>query len=445
METLKTVLKNYEKFLVDRKLSRSKHIPYMGRWVEKFLKFSLKYRSEPFEQVLGRFIDDLSRSPALKDWQIGQARDAITIYRYQFRHESRESVQTKKIQPDQLNPKAILQEVKEVARLRHYSYSTEKTYVYWTRRFLSFCIDTDIHPSDSTVKAFLTHLALDRRVSASTQNQAFNALLFACRAVLNINLIDMDKTVRARRRQRIPTVLSVGEVKKLLDAIEPSYLLMVKLLYGTGLRLNELLSLRVKDIDFDNGVIVVRSGKGDKDRTTVLPGSICDELSSHIASVKPLHDADLQNGNGAVYLPEALARKYPNASTDWGWQYVFPAEKHSVDPRSGTVRRHHLYGNTLQRAIKRAVAKAGIVKPASTHTLRHSFATHLLLGGTDIREIQELLGHKSLKTTMVYTHVVQDLRQKSISPLDRLQETTQAPDNQNSKPQHPDPSVPPQR
>jgi integron integrase len=230
----------------------------------------------------------------------------------------------------------------------------------------------------------------------------------------------MSKTVRAKRGRKLPTVLSVDEVQRLLAAVEPQYQLMVKLLYGSGLRLMELMCLRVKDLDFDAGLVVVRSGKGDKDRTTLLPVTLHAELRGHLAKVQQWHKADLAQGYGEAPLPDALARKYPNAGREWGWQYVFPADKVAVDPADRKVRRYHMHEKVVQAAVARAVRGAGIAKHATAHTLRHCFATHLLLSGTDIREIQELLGHESLETTMIYTHVVRELKTKAHSPLDDL-------------------------
>jgi integron integrase len=270
------------------------------------------------------------------------------------------------------------------------------------------------------VKDFLSYLALKRRVSSSTQNQAFNALLFLFRGVLKTELGDLSKTVRAKRGEKLPVVLSPEEIQALLRHIKGLSLLIVQLLYGSGLRLMELARLRVKDIDFGQNLIFVRGSKGDKDRMTILPQAVKDILKSHLAEVKKLHDKDLAEGYGEVYLPDALERKYPNAAKEWGWKYVFPSSKLSVDPRSGKIRRHHISEKTIQNAVKEAVRKAAIVKNASAHTLRHSFATHLLMNGVNIREIQDLLGHKHVETTMIYTHVIRDLVNIPKSPLDAL-------------------------
>jgi len=317
---------------------------------------------------------------------------------------------------------ALLKRLREVIRLRHYAESTEKTYLHWSRRFLAYRRRTGLQgePTSADVKAFLTRLAMAEKVSASTQNQAFSALLLLFREVLRIDLAEMAQTVRARRGRRLPTVLSVREVQTLLAQVEPEFQLMVKLLYGSGLRLMELLRLRVQDIDFDAGLVMVRCGKGDRDRSTLLPVSLHEDLRSHLEKVRRWHESDLAQGHGEAALPYALGRKYPGAGKEWGWQYVFPADKVSVDPADGRVRRYHVCEKALQAAVRAAVKKAGITKRASPHTLRHSFATHLLLNGTDIREIQELLGHKSLQTTMIYTHVVRDMRSNAQSPLDAL-------------------------
>jgi integron integrase len=267
---------------------------------------------------------------------------------------------------------------------------------------------------------FLSHLAVKQRVSSSTQNQAFNAILFLFRNVFGKETGNLGSTVRAKRGQKLPVVLSVDEVKSLFAHMTGKNLLIAELLYGSGLRLMELARLRVKDIDFDANTIFVRSGKGDKDRTTVLPSAVKDKLSEHLKEVKALHEQDLAKGFGEVFLPDALSRKYPKAVREWAWQYVFPSYKLSVDPRSGKVGRHHISDTAIQDSIKNALTKAGIPKHASVHTLRHSFATHLLQSGVNIREVQSLLGHKSVETTMVYTHVLRNMANAPRSPLDIL-------------------------
>ena len=271
-------------------------------------------------------------------------------------------------------------------------------------------------------KNFLSHLALKQRVSSSTQNQAFNAILFLFRQVLVKETGDLGDTVRAKRGQKLPVVLSVDEVKRLFEQMTGTNRLIAELLYGAGLRLMELARLRVQDIDFDSNTIFVRSGKGDKDRSTVLPKTARERLIEHIANVKTLHDKDLAIGHGEVVLPDALSRKYPNAAKEWIWQYVFPSSSLSVDPRSGKTGRHHISDKSIQLAVKNALRQSGIAKHATVHTLRHSFATHLLQNGVNIREVQSLLGHKNVETTMIYTHVLRDMKNAPQSPLDVLYE-----------------------
>ena len=290
----------------------------------------------------------------------------------------------------------------------------------WIKRFILF--HGKRHPKDMSaaeVEAFLTHLAVERDVSASTQNQAKSALLFLYREVLAIELPWLESVTAAKTSKRLPVVLTEDEVKRVLGQMEGTLWLMFNLLYGTGMRLMECVRLRVKDVEFSRREIIVREGKGFKDRVTMLPQILLEPLQQHLARVRKLHKDDLAQGCGKVYLPNALAKKYPNAATEWGWQYVFPARGFSTDPRSGEVRRHHVDEKLIQRAMKRAVQQVGIVKLATPHTLRHSFATHLLQSGYDIRTVQELLGHKDVQTTMIYTHVLNRGGKGVVSPLDR--------------------------
>jgi integron integrase len=273
---------------------------------------------------------------------------------------------------------------------------------------------------EKEINAFLTHLAVEGNVSASTQTQALCGLLFLYRTVLEREVGELEGLIRARRRRKVPVVLTPEEVRAILGGIQGTERLFLSLLYGTGLRLAEALRLRVKDIDFSYDQIVVRDGKGAKDRVTMLPGTLKAELMAHLKRVKALHDADLREGHGRVHMPHALARKYPSASAEWGWQYVFPAATRSLDPRSGERRRHHLHERGIQRAFHDAARHAGIAKHATCHTLRHSFATHLLMNGYDIRTVQELLGHRSVQTTMIYTHVLNRGGRGEQSPMDRL-------------------------
>ena len=316
-------------------------------------------------------------------------------------------------------PKKLLDQVRETLRLKHYSYRTEQAYVDWIKRFILF--HKKRHPNEmgsAEIEAFLTHLAVDANVAASTQNQAYSALLFLYREVLHKEISFPLEALRAKKPKRLPTVLNREEVQHVLAHLSGIYLLMARLLYGSGLRLMECLRLRVKDLDFHYRTITVRDAKGEQERITILPESLIEPLQDHLRIVKRTHAEDLAKGYGAVYLPYALERKYPNANKEWGWQYVFPANRLSVDPHNGIVRRHHLDESGLQKAIRQAACLAGISKPVSPHTLRHSFATHLLEDGYDIRTVQELLGHKDVKTTMIYTHVLQRGAKAVRSPLD---------------------------
>lgn len=315
----------------------------------------------------------------------------------------------------------LLDQVRDAIRVRHYSIRTEEAYIQWIKRYIFF--HKKQHPrnmGEAEITAFLSHLAVDKHVSSSTQNQALSALLFLYKEVLGVELDWLDDVVRAKRPQRLPVVLTVSEVRKILGLIPGTNGLIARLMYGTGMRLMEAARLRVKDINFEYRQITIRDGKGGKDRITVLPDSISEGLKDQLAKTGRLHEKDLSDGYGCVYLPFALSRKYPNACREFAWQYVFPSMKRSRDPRSGEIRRHHLDEKNIQRAIKNAARRTGIEKPVSSHTLRHSFATHLLESGYDIRTIQELLGHKDVKTTMIYTHVVNRGGKGVKSPVDNL-------------------------
>jgi integron integrase len=331
------------------------------------------------------------------------------------------------------NPKACLRDqLREVLRFHHYSLRTERTYWQWIRRYLAF----HRHPNHSgpqggwrhpremgapEVAKFLAHLALAGDVAASTQNQALNALVLLYEQVLQLPLGDLGEFARAKRPARLPVVLTQEETLRVLAALKPGTGgLIIRLLYGTGMRLMEALRLRVKDVEFGRERIVVREGKGDKDRITVLPDKLKLELQQHLERVKLLHEKDLAEGFGRVYLPHALARKYPKADRDWVWQYVFPAAGRSKDPRTGMVRRHHVHELAIQRIMKQAVRLARLKKPATCHTLRHCFATHLLENKVDIRTVQDLLGHEDISTTMIYLHVMQKPGMGVKSPLDSL-------------------------
>lgn len=314
----------------------------------------------------------------------------------------------------------LLDQVREQIRLRHYSIRTEAVYLEWVKRFIRF--HRYRHPLEmgaAEVEAFLSDLAVRRDVSASTQNQALSALLFLYKQVLLVELPWLDGVIRARRPQRLPVVLTQTEVASVLAQLEGSVWLVASLLYGSGMRLMEALRLRVKDVEFSRLEILIRDGKGQKDRVTVLPRKLAAPLELHLQRVRALHEQDLQEGYGRANLPHALARKYPNAAAEWGWQFVFPSANRSIDPRSGGIFRHHLHEKTIQRSVRNAVRRVGLHKPATPHTLRHSFATHLLESGQDIRTVQELLGHSDVKTTQIYTHVLNRGGLAVLSPLDR--------------------------
>ncbi len=314
----------------------------------------------------------------------------------------------------------LLDRVREAARVRHLSYRTEQAYVGWVKRFVLF--HGKRHPrhmGKSEVEAFLTYLAVDGHVASSTQNQALAAILFLYRHVLDQDLGWLENVVRARQPRRLPVVLSRNEVAQLLGAIEGTPGLVAALLYGSGLRLMEALRLRVQDLDLEYGQIVVRDGKGAKDRHTVFPNRLRPAMQEQLQMARELFDHDRARAVPGVALPGGLARKYPAAGTEWRWHWVFPAPRLATDPRSGVRRRHHLYEQRIQRAVRAALVRSGIHKRASCHTLRHSFATHLLEDGYDIRTVQELLGHKDVRTTMIYTHVLQRNRAGVVSPLDR--------------------------
>ena len=313
----------------------------------------------------------------------------------------------------------LLDQVRQIIRIKHYSLRTEESYVNWIKRFIFF--HDKKHPKEMREKEigqFITHLAKDKKVSASTQNQALCAIVFLYKNILKIELENTISIYWSKRPKKLPVVFTKDEAIKVLYNLKGVHWFVGMLLYGSGLRLTESLELRVKDIDFGYKQIVVRNSKGEKDRTTMLPEKVIEPMKKHLQKVKQIHEEDLKNGYGTVYLPYAIERKYSNAKYDWGWQYVFPASRISTDPRSGIQRRHHLHDTVIQKAVKQSIRNAGINKHASCHTFRHSFATHLLESGYDIRTIQELLGHKNVETIMIYTHVINQGGKGVRSPAD---------------------------
>jgi integron integrase len=349
----------FQKYLLEKNLAPAKNVPFYAHWVSRFLDYARRNEFSALEYqetaVLG-FLDSLKSEKHILDWQHRQANDSIRLYYFHYLNKT-DARSVKAVASDSMSE--IIQETKRLIRLKHYSYSTERTYLQWIERFLEYARQTAkkaITETDaSDFKNFLSHLALVQRVSASTQNQAFNAILFFFRFVLGKEVGNLADTVRAKRGQKLPVVFSVEEVKRLLACINGKDLLIAGLLYGAGLRLMELARLRVKDVDMDLNTLTVRSGKGDKDRVTILPATVKDQLKNHLIEVKSLHESDLSRGYGEVHLPDALSRKYPNAGKEWAWQYVFPANNLSVDPRSGWVARHHISDSAIQEVIKKAI------------------------------------------------------------------------------------------
>lgn len=415
------ILADFQKFLISGKHALPENARFYAYWVNRFLLLSRPFPDLSFQAKMDKFTHNL-RVEETADWKIKQAEQAIKLYMNDFL-DSPKNQENLKVIPEEIQ---IIDRLQEAIRLKHYAYSTERSYADWVRRFFHYLAQIKTkNISSSTldvsdIRDYLTHLAVKQRVSSSTQNQAFNALLFLFRDVLKKEVDGLDKTVRAKRGPKLPVVLTVNEVKELFQQVEGDNLLILHLLYGAGLRLMEAARLRIKDIDFDNNLLFVRGGKQDKDRATILPLSVKESLKKHLEKVEELHQKDVKAGYGEVYLPDGLERKFPNAVKEWGWQYVFPARTLSVDPRSGKARRHHIHPTSIQKTVRGAVKKAGLVKNATVHTLRHSFATHLLMNGVNIREIQELLGHKHLETTMIYTHIIRNISNAPQSPLDIL-------------------------
>lgn len=427
----------------------SLHVPparagYYAAWARQFVEYQpekkLKERS-------GRDVEAFLRSLAdrgdLQGWQVKQAEHALRILYESFLphyqpsqtaarsstadgREAATAARTKvfrdRVVPGEADRRqgAVLDALRGELRSRHYSYKTEQAYLDWVRRYLAFhgYADPLELKAEVAIRDYLQYLAEQRYVAASTQNQALNALIFLYRQALHVAVGEMEPFARAKRPRRLPEVMTRAEVQRLLEQLKGTPRLMALLLYGAGLRLAECQQLRVKDVDLERRQILVRDGKGQKDRVTVLPERAAGLLREHLQDVQKQHEEDLKARQGEVYMWPALSRKYPNAAKEWGWQFVFPAKSFSVDPRSAVVRRHHVHESVMQRAIKQAARQAGITRPVGCHTLRHSFATHLLEAGQDIRTVQELLGHKDVSTTQIYTHVLNRPGLSVKSPLD---------------------------
>lgn len=433
--------KNFHACVLEHGVPEDKAEWYV-RWGRKFARSvrGVPLRSRTTVHVKA-FLTQLGNEPNLGEWQIEQAEKALEILYHKFLNLPLVRNQTEQADPssspvqplpeekpfrDQINcdeidrvHKKLLNRLKTEIRTRHYSIRTERVYTDWVRRYITFHgLKSPVELGADRVKEYLEYLAEEREVAASTQNQALNALVFLYGQVLEKPLGTMGDFVRAKRPVRLPVVLTREEVNRLLDALTGIHALMAGLLYGSGLRLMDCVRLRVQDIDFAQQQIMVRNGKGQKDRVTMLPERFQKQLREQIKQGKKQHDKDLKEGLGEVYLWPALSRKYTNAAREWIWQYVFPSDRLSVDPRSLKVRRHHIHENGLQKAVKDAAWKVGLTKKVSCHTLRHSFATHLLEGGYDIRTVQELLGHADVSTTMIYTHVLNKPGMTVKSPAD---------------------------
>jgi len=424
-------LSRFGAFLLRQQFVKAGHERYLVYWVRKFMARPVENPVRNLEGRIAAYVEELRACGSFQDWQVDQAERAVRLYFVNFSKESQSAaVVPSSVQPDAENafPRPeCLSALETVLRVKHYSYSTEKTYRDWTVRFFEYLTETGHRNASGNypitgdlVRDFLAYLATRRNVAASTQNQAFAALLFLCREVLHVEMGGMEGAVRAKRGIKLPVVLTVQETVALLGHMEGTARLMAEVIYGGGLRVMECCRLRVKDLDFENSLLFVREGKGDKDRSTLMAESVKAPLKAHLERVKRLHTEDLAAGAGEAWLPHALAIKYPKAGSAWGWQYVFPSAQLSTDPHGGKIRRHHVSDGFIQKAVHAAVQAAGIIKPVSVHTLRHSFATHLLLAGVDIRQIQEYLGHANVETTMIYTHVVKNMRAPAVSPLDAL-------------------------
>ena len=427
-------MNEFQKYLIETAHIAEKYIPYYLKWVEVFLNQlsdndKINFSSDEKENFL------LFLSSEHEDWQIKQADHALRLYRHFLSIESNKKIPPAPFKKEGIEiPQPPLQkrdfkstedwkfaseEMRRIMRLRHLSYRTEKTYISWLRNFCVYVNKKDPELlSSKDVEDYLSYLAVERKVARSTQNQAFNALLFFYRYVLKKKLDDISSAVRAGVRRRLPVVLSTQEVEKALSKLKGTHNLMGMLIYGGGLRLMECIRLRVHDIDIERGTITVRAGKGDKDRITLMSERVKDDLLVHLDKIQKIFEGDRKHDIDGVQLPNALEKKYVNAGKEFGWQWMFPSASLSVDPEKKIIRRHHIMPNTFQKQFKRAVMESEIVKHATVHTLRHSFATHLLEKGTDIRTVQELLGHSSVQTTMIYTHVAKKNILGVKSPLD---------------------------
>lgn len=416
-KTAVTAHNDFKEYLLSHDYFKSEYLRHYLKWVSLYISEREKAPSQSLKPLA--FCNDLRLSNQYPDWQIQQAKKTVIMF-LRFEKEPKPSVlpdNDSKILPEW---DAAVLSTQQQLRLQHKSYQTEKSYLRWLHDFAGYLSIPPSRISADDLKKYLTHLAVDRKVAQSTQKQAFNALLFFFRHILNKRIENLDGAIMAKQRTRLPLVLTPEEVLLVLIEMKGIYRLIAELIYGSGMRLNECLSLRIKDLDFERRAILVRSGKGNKDRLTLLPESIVGKLQDNLQTSRKLYEDDRDKDIEGVMLPQALSQKFKNASREWPWFWVFPSQKLSVDPYANTVRRFHIYPGTLQKNFKSAVTCSGITKNASIHTLRHSFATSLIENGYDIRTIQELLGHSDVSTTMIYTHVARKNKLGVKSPFDSL-------------------------
>lgn len=418
MKWSEKTLEEFNSYLVKERIVTEKRASFYVGWARLFLKQFGNKSENITDKEIQIFIQKMKLWPDMKDWKLQQAEHAIKLYIKDFSGESVEGGLDYKSITSWDDLEYLF---RKRMRMRHYVASTERAYIGWFTQFRQFVKhDAPAQLKRDDVELFLTSLAMERKVAGSTQNQAFNALLFLYREIIGTDIGDMSKVVRSKKPERLPVIFTKEELVPFFAQFEDTYLLMMQLIYGCGLRGVECVRLRIGDVEFNNNRLIIRSAKGDKDRVTILLPELAVKMQQHIERVKLLHGQDILQGYGEVYLPYALEKKYPGANKDIGWQYVFPSQKLSVDPRSGIVRRHHVLKGTLQKAFKRGADALELAKHVTLHSLRHSFATHLLEDGYDIRTIQDLLGHKDVKTTMIYTHVMVDRFKNVRSPLSGL-------------------------
>ena len=421
------LLAGFAGHLLKNRLADEKHGRYMVKWVRRFLAGPPPAANATPDECLQAYLLKLQQEQ-LQEWQMEQAHQSVSAW-FAWRDGQPKVTPAPKLSlaaDNTVDPARALEALTQTMRVRHYSFRTEKTYLDWARRFFEYLISAGyvlngcpVLTPDS-LQNFISHLATRLHVASNTQNQAFAAVLFLYRDVLGVGVGELENIVRAKRGQRLPTVLSADEVRSLFGSMEGTPRIMAELIYGGGLRVMECCRLRVKDLDFGMNQLLVRGGKGDKDRVTLLPERLKPALEKHLQRVRGLYELDRKAGLAGVYMPDALERRLQHASTEWSWFWLFPSRGLAVDPQANVIRRHHASDVSVQKAVAQAVGKAGIAKRVTPHTLRHSFATHLLVSGVDIRQVQELLGHAHVETTMIYLHVAKGLRAPPKSPLDQL-------------------------